>query len=223
MSKTYRAPASGVIEALGSAVRYSDNFDEIADLVIRIVADDMWREFTTKMHEHVVHESFESFVEAQPLAGIGTTVTTLRRICAGSMAALDALDRAVQRPRYLNTSRADLNNIKDRAEYPAGTSSTQALRRLRKDRPDLHAEVLAGNTSAHAAMVTAGFRPKTFTVRADDPDRIAATLRRQLDHDTLVAVSERLFDPDAPDPRTSELMHNLDQMRLLDKQNGDLP
>lgn len=222
MSKTYRAPASGVIEALGSAVRYSDNFDEIADLVIRIVADDMWREFTTKMHEHVVHESFESFVEAQPLAGIGTTVTTLRRICAGSMAALDALDRAVQAPVGTNQhSREDVAN--SNSHRPTGTTSTQALRRLRKDRPDLHAEVLAGNTSAHAAMVTAGFRPKTFTVRADDPDRIAATLRRQLDHDTLVAVSERLFDPDAPDPRTSELTHNLDQMRLLDKQNGDLP
>ena len=148
----------------------------------------------------------------------------VKEVVAGAIAAGQRVchSTSVQAPVGTNQhSREDVAN--SNSHRPTGTTSTQALRRLRKDRPDLHAEVLAGNTSAHAAMVTAGFRPKTFTVRADDPDRIAATLRRQLDHDTLVAVSERLFDPDAPDPRTSELTHNLDQMRLLDKQNGDLP
>lgn len=43
-------------------------------------------------------------------------------------------------------------------ERPAGTTRDAALRRLRKDREDLHARVLAGDMSAHAAMVQAGFR-----------------------------------------------------------------
>ncbi len=50
---------------------------------------------------------------------------------------------------------------------PSGTSQTAALRRLRKDRPDLHAQVLAGDLTPHAAMVVAGFRKRTATVPAE--------------------------------------------------------
>jgi hypothetical protein len=37
-------------------------------------------------------------------------------------------------------------------------SEARAHRRLRKDRPDLHEQVLNGEKTAHAAMVEAGFR-----------------------------------------------------------------
>ncbi len=43
-------------------------------------------------------------------------------------------------------------------KYPSGHSCERALRRLRKDRPDLHARVLSDELSPHAAMVEAGFR-----------------------------------------------------------------
>jgi hypothetical protein len=36
-----------------------------------------------------------------------------------------------------------------------GTSRQQALRKLRKSRPDLHAQVLKGKLSPHAAMIEA--------------------------------------------------------------------
>jgi hypothetical protein len=41
-----------------------------------------------------------------------------------------------------------------------GTSRTYALRRLAKDCPELHAQCLAGELTAHAAMVQAGFRTR---------------------------------------------------------------
>jgi hypothetical protein len=41
---------------------------------------------------------------------------------------------------------------------PAGTTAAAALRRLRTQRPDLHALVLSGQVSANRAMVIAGFR-----------------------------------------------------------------
>jgi hypothetical protein len=41
---------------------------------------------------------------------------------------------------------------------PTGTSRDQGLRRLRKDRPDLHKDVIEGDKSVHKAMVEAGFR-----------------------------------------------------------------
>lgn len=66
-----------------------------------------------------------------------------------------------------------------------GTSRGYALRKLQTDAPMLHEEVLAGRLSAHAAMVQAGFRPKTFTVRAESAEDVAATLRRRLPPDVL--------------------------------------
>jgi hypothetical protein len=42
----------------------------------------------------------------------------------------------------------------------SGNSRTAFIRRLRKDRPDIHARVLAGELSPHAGMIKAGFRKK---------------------------------------------------------------
>lgn len=56
----------------------------------------------------------------------------------------------------------------------------------------MHAEVLAGNLTAHAAMVQAGLRPKTFTVRAESADSVVAALRRQLPPDVLSEVASKL-------------------------------
>jgi hypothetical protein len=46
----------------------------------------------------------------------------------------------------------------EETERPSGTSREAALRRLRKDRPDLHERVIARELTPHAAMVEAGFR-----------------------------------------------------------------
>jgi len=68
---------------------------------------------------------------------------------------------------------------------PVGNTRAAALRRLRKDRPDLHKRVLDGELSPHAAMVEAGFRRRTATVPVDDTQRLAATLRRRLSPDQI--------------------------------------
>lgn len=73
-----------------------------------------------------------------------------------------------------------------------GTSRSYSMLRLARDAPELHARVLAGDLSAHAAMVEAGFRPPSFTVRATTPDSIAQTLRRRLPVDILAEVAELL-------------------------------
>jgi hypothetical protein len=43
---------------------------------------------------------------------------------------------------------------------PTGNAAAAALRRLRKDRPDIHERVLAGELTANAGMIEAGFRKK---------------------------------------------------------------
>lgn len=183
--------ASGVIESLGAAVRYSA-IDEVPELIITVVDGDLWRDFTTKMHNRVTPRSFEEFVTTEPLDGLGTTVETLQRLCAGNTAALNAIDQATQRSVGTNQHSEGASNT--HTQRPATDTRAQALRKLRTDRPDLHEQVLADELSPHAAMVQAGFRHRTFTVRADDPEHIARTLQRRLDPDALTELRRLLED-----------------------------
>ncbi len=66
-----------------------------------------------------------------------------------------------------NASKSTVDNVNSCIEpRPTGTSTDYALRRLRKDRPDLHQRVLNKELSPNAAMIEAGFRVKTFTLPA---------------------------------------------------------
>lgn len=69
-----------------------------------------------------------------------------------------------------------------------GNSDTYLRRRLRRDNPELADQVDSGELSPNAAAVQAGFKPKTFTVRADRAASIVATLRRQLPPEVLTSV-----------------------------------
>jgi len=87
----------------------------------------------------------------------------------------DDADRANLRPAHrpktvqsVDNGRKDINT----SGRPTGTSRAYALRRLREQRPDVHARVLAGEISPHAGMVEAGFRKRARR-------KFPATRRRQ--------------------------------------------
>lgn len=130
--------------------------------------------------------SFDAWVEAAAPKGLGADITLIKRIMADDAEAKDLLDRARQNPvgnpTFSQPDRIAIPyNIRNSNEAPAGTSSDYALRRLRKDRPDLHAQVIAGEMSPHAAMVKAGFmRRKVIIPITDDMMAAAQTLERQL-------------------------------------------
>lgn len=73
-----------------------------------------------------------------------------------------------------------------------GTSRRYALARLRREAPALLARVESGELSAHAAMVKAGLRPRSFTVRMASPEAVAEVLRRQLPNGWVEVVAQRL-------------------------------
>ena len=65
----------------------------------------------------------------------------------------DQQDRENQRPAHVHIKPDVDNNDGCINIRPTGTSAAAALRRLRKDRPDIHARVLAGELTPHAGMV----------------------------------------------------------------------
>lgn len=180
--------ANVLVENLGTSLRYGGSaLSNVPDLVKQVIRENAWREFVTRNGEQVQHARFADFVAAAPLAGIGGTVELLRSICRDDNEARTLIDEAVENPAHVHR---DVDNI--HVARPDGTSKDRALRKLRRDAPELHADVLAERLSAHAAMVKAGFRKRTFSVPAEDPERIAATLRRQLEPETISRLIELL-------------------------------
>ena len=171
-------------------------------LLRRTIETEAWRSFKTPLGEPVENETFHQFLVNEPFNGLGITDSYARQIVQDDKPALDALDQALQVTsgapvgnQNASNDKTTVDNIHSCSDRPSGTSESAALRRLRKDRPDLHAKVLDGELSAHAAAVQAGFRPTTFTVRADNPTSIANTLRRRLNRDVLAAVLAELNQP----------------------------
>ena len=189
-----------IVAALGSAVSHgNENVAQIPALLVQIVDDNRWQHFITKLGKEVSYERFEDFAAMQPTAGLGISVEVLAKLVQGDPVAVAALDRAVQKPdgapvgnKNAAKDKTTVDNINSCIERPTGTSEAATVRRLRKDRPDLHAQYLANQISANAAAVLAGFRPKTFTVRADRAESIVGTLRRQLDPEVLAMVTKLL-------------------------------
>ncbi len=68
------------------------------------------------------------------------------------------------------------------------------MRRLQRNAPELHAEVLAGRLTAHAAMVRAGFTAPRFTVHVTSPEAVAKTIRSKVPADMWPAVMAQLTE-----------------------------
>jgi hypothetical protein len=176
-----------LVDALGSALRRGGNaLDSVPDLLKRILREESWREFVTQRGEHISHDRLADFVTEPPLRGIGTSKDLVERLIEDDVEALAMWRAALKEKPGPKRSR---NNI---TRSTSGTSKAYALERLARDAPSLHAEVAAGRLSAHAAMVQAGFRPPTFTVRADSAESVAATLKRRLTPEMLAELASKL-------------------------------
>jgi len=159
---------STIVHSLGSSIKNSDgNIGNTIALVKRVVSENLWRKFQIKTGDIVEYQEsdFENFVTTRPLQGLGTDMETVKMICKTDTVALDMLDRVCKRGagnESGNNQYGTFDNIQgSKTETaPTGTSRAAALRRLRKDRQDLHEKVLSGEMSAHGAMVEAGFRKK---------------------------------------------------------------
>jgi len=179
-----------LVEALSSSLAHGGTaLGTVPKALRRLLEEDAWREFTTSRGEHVEHQRFADFVMTPPLKGLGADIALVQRIAAEDTITADLLDQALQNPHALH-------NIQVKA--PTGTSKARALRRLRKDAPELHADVLADRITAHAAMVKAGFLPRTGTVRYDDPESAAQSLRKHMSPDTRRALARLLLEDDLP-------------------------
>ncbi|MGW6009682.1 hypothetical protein [Streptomyces sp. NPDC055210] len=187
-----------LVEALGSSLRRGGNaLQDVPGLLKRILAEEAWKDFTAPRGERIQHARFADFVTQAPTSGIGASIALVRKLVADDPEALDLFDRAVQRESGGSSKiepTVDNLHSEDDLARPSGTSREAGLRRLRKARPDLHTEVLAGTLSTHAAMVAAGFRKRKISVPVGSPIDTAKALRRNLEPEQIKEVVKLLTE-----------------------------
>lgn len=162
----------------------------VESLLIQVIDSGAWKSFHTPNGNPVTPLTFRDFIAAEPYQGLGATPEKVVALLGDNNDAVVKMRKMLDR----KGERTDLGNNVTQVGRTAITGNRRdyALDRLTREHPDLRAQVDAGELSAHAAAVQAGFRPRTFTVRADDPEKIAATLRRQLPEDVLELVVKHL-------------------------------
>lgn len=150
-----------VVDSLRRSIYYGGNsLKNVPALIKQVLADGMWRDrILAKTNERVTFDRFEQFVVAAAPKGLGASMELVRNIVRDDVEAVDLLDQTVRSPHGGDHKSAQfkVDNINLETK-PAGTSAEYALRKLRKDAPELHARVIAGELSPNGAMVEAGFR-----------------------------------------------------------------
>jgi len=164
--------ASVTVNALAQAVRHgSTRLASVPGLIKQVIEEDLWHERQLPRSSIIEHyASFAAFIAD----GLGTTLPQLQDLCRRDRGALDAIDQVTQNPPSIH--RGAFNNVKG-TDAPVGNSSAYALRKLRKDRPDIHKRVLAGELSPNAGAIEAGFRQRKHQID-HDPIKAAKQLRR---------------------------------------------
>jgi hypothetical protein len=140
-------------------------------LVKRIIQEDMWRDFVVeRTKERVTYDRFIDFVTTKPLEGLGADLKLLRRICADHKDVLDLIDGEVKgehggdRGNQYTGGKGVIHPLATRVNHSKRDRSTKHLRRLCKDFPSLHKQVLDGNLTVTEAANKAGFYPKRASI-----------------------------------------------------------
>jgi hypothetical protein len=122
-------------------------------------------------------------------AALAAANQTANEVKAGSPGG-DRRSQVFQQRIIHDINKKDIMN--DVPKAAQGTSRTYALRRLAKDRPDLHAQCLAGELTAYAAMVQAGFRTRPPSRKRTPLDSLHHYWRQVSPEERLRFVCEML-------------------------------
>jgi hypothetical protein len=170
-----------------SSARYSVSyFGTLVESLRQVVADDLWRDFVVPPDREHTFDTFTEFLEYA-----GTTSDELLAVLrsrgehqlAGQVLGLVNTEPLGQ---YGTNQHVGVGNTNSQDE----NDTSYVVARLRRDNPDLAAEVIAGLISPHAAAIQAGIRKPRASVRIDDPKAAVKTLLKHFTRDQLVNALE---------------------------------
>jgi hypothetical protein len=181
-----------IVESLESALRSgSHGLTVVPELLKRCLREQSWREFTTTRNELVVHDDFALFLTTSPLKGLGADLALVRRLVSDDPEAAGMLDKALHNAEGNSAVNGADSQGEGNTPDP-GSAGERALRRLRATSPEIHAQVVAGELSTHAAMVQAGLRKRTVSVALEDPQATARSLLRRMEPEHIATLIRAL-------------------------------
>jgi hypothetical protein len=158
-------------------------FDLVPDELANVIKERQWADKVDK--NGVAFTSFEKFVLHRRWQGLESSIDDLRAYCRKRPEVAKLIMRAVDPGRESRGSTKEErenrgDNITPKSER--GTSATYTLKRLKRDRPDLLERVVAGELSANAAAIAAGFRhkPTPYETITKLLPKLSATERQSL-------------------------------------------
>lgn len=191
------------VNALATSLLNGQSLRDVPGLLKQIINGEMWRErIVTQTGEVAKFKTFREFVEAYPPEGLHTDITFLIQLCnqfddmeavhllsgaeAGSVGRTSGNQYTLDSVKVENDNIVINSNLNKKRKSSTGNSSAAAMRRLAKQVPEIHAEVMAGDLSVNAAMEKAGFRTPPFGVPRD-PVKAGKYLAERVDAEWMLA------------------------------------
>lgn len=196
-----------IAAAASSLTHGSQRLQNFIDALRRLLDEHAWKSYTHPNGTHHEFDRFADFVEHPH--GLHATTSQVRNIvrddpqlCGDLDAALTGTHGGDRRSPDFKSYNVTLENEGEAGggeAAPRGNRSAYRLRRLERDAPEYHAQVLAGELSVNRAMIQAGLQnPKPSIPRGTPVDDVATTLRRRYSPDELATLRQLLEDEQSP-------------------------
>lgn len=184
------------VNSLARSLASGSALANVPSLIKKVIAEQMWRErFVTQTKQVIVFKSFREFVEADPPEGLKTSVSLLLRICTDyeDMEAVSLISTEVggNKGAPVGNNNATKTNVSitnicfDGDKTTRGDTTAYKVRRLAKNRPDIHEKVLAGELSVDAGAIEAGFKSPKFQM-PKDPTAAGRYLAQRVDAEWMM-------------------------------------
>ncbi len=133
-------------------------FDLVPTYLANIIKDREWEKRYNRKGKSFT--SFEAFISADLWEGLETSVDELLVYCRKRKDVQKLINTEIKAIEKTAHDERGLFTRIDIVKTVGGNNPTYALKRLKRDRPDLADKVIAGELSANAAAIKAGFRKK---------------------------------------------------------------
>ncbi len=189
-----------IIESFYQALKSGESgLKQAPTLLKKIMKYDMWQKFYSAISkEWYENKTFMEFITDKPLKGLGEKIEDVKNVIKNDIEALDLFDKLTvgkpggdNNPLGSNQYKEVDNNSNTTIVHKQERGKQYAIRKLRKDRPDLHKKVLNNLISPNAAMIEAGFRKKTFTV-VMEVDTIVNAINKHFKKEDIVKIINKL-------------------------------
>jgi hypothetical protein len=156
-------------------------FELVPIYVRRILQERIWAD--QRNIEGVPFRSFKEFVEHRLWEGLNTTIKDLMIFCRNAPDVVELILQEVPSAAEYGGDRRSEQAKADQVDNVnliegGGNSAVYALSRLKRDRPDLAEKVVAGEMSANAAAIEAGFRKKKIEIPDDEEEAAEFLVKR---------------------------------------------